>query len=799
MIRGRKSLSVCLILISLTFLLDIPRATSTFDNVDSGTAAQIRSIAWRPDGRFALLVGTLGSLIKTNGTFYTEVPSNTTRNLYGVAWKPDGSFALVVGEFGTVLAFRDPLVVPVESTFTQLFYTVAWKPDGSFALIGGADGTLLRFDGSTFSDLSPKVLALNSPNARIGDLRKIAWKPDGSLAVVVGSRGTVLSTDGQSVRLLSAGPSSINTIPLVMNQPGVNMQLNDVAWKPDGSFAIIIGLGRTILRTDGTSAPAQIPGVPVQFYSPLTDSLVSISWKPDGSYAIMVSKERGNIYKFDGTTIATIRPNFDIPQSSWAAVAWNPSGLYALILSPTGKGLTYSEEPPNLSVQVSPASQVINPGQSATYFVLVSSVNGFRGDVSFFVFGQPTIGARSLFNPVTAILTPNGQVRSAVTIQTNPCSITCATGFFFLRMGAAGRGVTQNQTATLAITTGGEATTFAIQATPDNETIRVGGIATYTIDVFPFGGFNQPITFQSQGLPTGVQDVYSARTITTLPNRVTVTLSTVEGTTPTGRFPVTFLASGGATSQQVIVFLSVIAENTLILDVKTDNQLYYPSSVVTVWFNVKLGGQLLATSRVSGAPISVTLNDPTGTQFATFSPVSDRLGNASISFTLPLAANIITGAWTVITTATATPSQIGGFTTLQISKLINFQVTTTPILRGTVSVQVIDVAQNPRSSFTKADTVVIRFTVTNTGSLDLTSAFAVVTVTAPNKAGIALIPVRITVPQGQSVTSIVTFTPNVYLSTGQYGIEVDVLTALISQGGLIVEGASGTAGFQLTS
>jgi len=748
------------------------------------------------------MVGSGGSIVKTNGTFFTEVVSNTTRNLYGVSWKPDGSVALIVGEFGTILAFQDPLVIPIATKFTQLLYTVAWKSDGSFALIGGADGTLLRVDGSTgaITDLTPRVLALNSPNVRVGDMRKIAWKPDGSFALVVGSRGTVLTTDGQSVRVLAAGPSSIQSIPGAINQPGTNMQLNDAAWRPDGSFAIIVGISQTILRTDGVSAPTQIPAVPLKFYSPVTESLVAISWKPDGSYAIIVSRDLGNIYRFDGTSISTIRPNFDLPILSWSAVAWHPSAIYALILSTTGKGLIFTEEPPNLNVEVSPASQVINPGGTATYFIRVTSVNGFRGDISFFVFGQPTTGVKSLFDPVSATLVPNGQATSRLTIQVS--TLVQSGTFVFLRIGAAGRGVTQNRTATLAIVSGVEATTFAIQVAPDNQTIRVGSVATYAIDLFPFGGFNAastPITLQSVNLPTGVTDQFSERTVTSLPRRVTVRLSTVEGTTPIGTFRITFTATGGAISQSIDVVLSVISESTLILDVKSDRRLYFPDSLVTVWFNVKLGGQLLEASRVGGAPISVDIRDPTGASFLTLSPITDRLGNASVSFNLPRAANIITGTWSVAATATATPAQIGGTTTLQVSQRITFQVTGTPVLRGTVSIQIVDISGNVRTSFTKDQTVVIRVTVTNAGALDLTGAIAAVTITDPNKAGIGFVPLKINVPQGQSVTAAATFTPRTDFRDGLYGVEVGVLTDLISQGGLIVEGARAAGAFQLSS
>lgn len=790
--RRIAALTLASTLLISTSLMNLPSSRGDFVDAGIGTSALIRAAAWKPDGSFALLVGQFGTILKFNGTFTEAIPSNTTKTLYGVAWKPDGSFALIVGEFGTILAFQDPIMVPIQSKVQQLLLSVAWKPDGSFAIISGAGGTVLRFDGSSVTDFTNRVLALNTPNVRVGDLRKAAWKPDGSFALIVGTRGVVLSTsDGQTFRVIAGGPASIDSVPGVINRPGINMPLNDVAWKPDGSFAIIVGAGQSVLRTDGTSTPIQIGTIPLKFYNGVTDDLVSISWRPDGAYAIVVSYLFGQILKFDGNDMQAIRSNTLTRPNPWTSVAWHPSGRYSLIVGAKGKGLIFTEEPPNLNVQISPPSRVIRPGETATYAVSVSSVNAFRGDVSFFVFGQPSLGVTPTFTPVSASLVPGGQAAAFLQLKTTSLA---SNGFFFLRIGAAGEGVTQNQTATLAIQSGGESTSFAMQISPENKTLTIGTSGEFILQLFPFGGFNEPVTLQVSGLPSGITEVFNPRTISA-PGTSRVRLNSDKDITQPGIFELTFTGTGRSLSTQIKATIATIRESLLSLDVRSDRTEYFPLSLISVSANVKLQGQPLQESRVSGATVDFDIRNPAGAQFRRVTAVTDTFGNATVSFTLPTDA--LVGTWNVNTLATAAPTVPGG-NVLQTSTQISFRISPQPALRANVALQTIDVGGNARTTFKLQESVLVRVTVTNVGALDLNNAAIMVTVLDPRRQPLSQITLFTNIPRTESRTVLATFPLRAEFRDGQYTAEVVVATNLISQNGLPVENGGARGTFQVT-
>jgi WD40 repeat protein len=111
-----------------------------------------------------------------------------------------------------------------------------------------------------------------------------------------------------------------------------------VEWKPDGSYAIIVG--EKIIKYDGTTFST--------LYTPTTQ-FHGVAWKPDGSYALIVGG--GSIWKYDGVSITELYSNISYEASSgvWMQVPlndveWNPDGSYALIAGGYGRVYKYDEE-----------------------------------------------------------------------------------------------------------------------------------------------------------------------------------------------------------------------------------------------------------------------------------------------------------------------------------------------------------------------------------------------------------------------------------------------------------------------
>lgn len=116
-------------------------------------------------------------------------------------------------------------------------------------------------------------------------LHDAAWKPDGSYALVVGDKGTVLKYNGTGVLPLSSGNTS---------------DLYGVAWKPDESYALIVGHDSAILKYDGTAFTA--------INNTFNDSY-DVAWSPNGSFAL-ISGLSGKVLKYDGTNLTELTETY---------------------------------------------------------------------------------------------------------------------------------------------------------------------------------------------------------------------------------------------------------------------------------------------------------------------------------------------------------------------------------------------------------------------------------------------------------------------------------------------------------
>jgi len=158
----------------------------------------------------------------------------------------------------------------------------------------------------------------DSPSNR--SLFKVAWKPDGSYALLVtrdphGYGSEIFRFDG-------------NSYALALNDSNIIIQ--DAAWNPDGSYALFTAHYYAnqnhrfkIIKYNGTDfSTIQAGG---------TDDMRAIAWKPDGSYALIVGGNwaAGIVWKFDGNNLTKVSyPSF----WKFMLVDWRPDGSYALIV-----------------------------------------------------------------------------------------------------------------------------------------------------------------------------------------------------------------------------------------------------------------------------------------------------------------------------------------------------------------------------------------------------------------------------------------------------------------------------------
>jgi WD40 repeat protein len=300
-----------------------------FNLITTGTSEDLWRVAWKPDGSYALILvaewGTAGKVFKYDGASFTEIASGLNHYFEGAAWKPGGSWALIpcydsglIYNFtgtGFTLAFNGTATPTVGDV---AFTSAFWRPDGQLAFAVGYGGTVLKYDGSSFTPLNPASFVTREA------LYGSAWKPDGSYALIVGGtdlpttlNGVVLKYDGSTLTQLSSG---LKYLP------------RGVAWKPDGSYALIAGSEGTLVKFDGTTFTPLTSGT--------TNWLRNIAWKPDGSYAL-IAGFGGTLLKFDGIHQPPTVINTGTTSDLWD-VAWKPDGSYALICGDGGVVLKYN-------------------------------------------------------------------------------------------------------------------------------------------------------------------------------------------------------------------------------------------------------------------------------------------------------------------------------------------------------------------------------------------------------------------------------------------------------------------------
>ena len=287
-----------------------------------------------PKPAYALVVSSDGkvSRLYQNGTL-TLIGQLVTTALRSVAWKPDGSYALISGDFAVLLKYDGTTLTTIPTGISTgfNFWTVSWKPDGSYALVGGTSGILFKYDGvkvTTIPNTSTTILSIN-------------WQPSGGYALLVGKSGLALTYDGTTVRSFATGTT---------------FDLDAAAWNPNGAYALIGGLNRTLLQFDGTTVVAIntsiVPpsnairaisfnqagtmallagdngmvltwnGSTLTMLTTLASSwLYSISWSPSGTAYIVGGS--GTVLAYTNGTLAKLATS-PVTTTQYRGIAWKP-------------------------------------------------------------------------------------------------------------------------------------------------------------------------------------------------------------------------------------------------------------------------------------------------------------------------------------------------------------------------------------------------------------------------------------------------------------------------------------------
>jgi len=140
------------------------------------------------------------------------------------------------------------------------------------------------------------------------------------------------------------------------------------------------------------------------------------------------------------------------------------------------------------TVQASPASRSVYPGQSAEYTVTVTTTGGYNKDIVFTLNPAPPSGISYAFSPPQA--TPPSITTSTLTVYTTS---TVPTGTYTLTIQGAGDGTTDTHQVTLTVS---EKTNSVISLSLDKSVIKVGENVRLSGSISPNPGSGYVVTIE---------------------------------------------------------------------------------------------------------------------------------------------------------------------------------------------------------------------------------------------------------------------------------------------------------------
>ena len=235
-------------------------------NRDPATAAllSIRALqsAYSPQADDALSASL-------NYLYNREIFTGHSGEIYSVAFSPDGKFALTGSQDGTARLWniQNDKVVRRFLGHKGGVSGVAFSPDGKSILTGGNDGTVRLWDEATGEQL--RLFA-----GHAGGISAVAFSPDGQYVLSASGDKTAQLWDartGQAIRTFIGHADFVSS----------------VAFSPDGHYVLTASFDKTARLWDAAS------GDPIRTFTENTDlgRVTSAAFSPDGKYIVTGSDD----------------------------------------------------------------------------------------------------------------------------------------------------------------------------------------------------------------------------------------------------------------------------------------------------------------------------------------------------------------------------------------------------------------------------------------------------------------------------------------------------------------------------
>jgi endoglucanase len=209
-------------------------------------------------------------------------------------------------------------------------------------------------------------------------------------------------------------------------------------------------------------------------------------------------------------------------------------------LSGSGGGM------PDFTIGITPASQTVTAGSSATYTVTLAASNGFSGAVNLAASGLPP-GVSAAFSssqvnlPATAILTLAAS--SSVTPGSYVVTVT----------GTAG--TLTHSSAAYIVVQAAPVPDFSLSASPGAQSVTAGSQVNWTISSAPQNGFAGSVGLSVGGLPMGAEAIFTPASISGAGNSSLTINSTSQ--TAAGSYQLTVTGTSGSLQHSLPLTLNV--------------------------------------------------------------------------------------------------------------------------------------------------------------------------------------------------------------------------------------------------
>lgn len=193
---------------------------------------------------------------------------------------------------------------------------------------------------------------------------------------------------------------------------------------------------------------------------------------------------------------------------------------------------------PDITVQISPASQSVEAGKTTTYTVTLTSTGGFEGTVALSASGNPSGSTASLL-PGAPNLTPSGTGSTATSVLSVTTTAGTPVGSYTLKVTGTGGKVSRSITTGLMVNPPLSGA-LSMTPTPASVTMAPGSVAAYAVQLVRTN-VSGDVTLSVTGLPTGATPAFAPSPITG--NSSTLLVTTTDNT-PDGAYTLYLVASG---------------------------------------------------------------------------------------------------------------------------------------------------------------------------------------------------------------------------------------------------------------